>query len=86
MKCVAPKTLNPLWSACALVLAGALLHGTARAGETPVSGPDIAQYLRLHDEETRVGARMVDSARGAAGEACVRQAEQPRPNRKGVRG
>ena len=86
MNSVAHKNLIPVLSASALLMVGALVYGPARAGDVPPADPEITQYLRLHDEATRVVARTPDPAPEAAGESCVRQAEQPRPNRKGVRG
>jgi hypothetical protein len=76
----------PLIGACALVLLGGVAHSNARAGDAPLPGPVIGQYLELHDEATRMGALGGESAPRATGEDCVRQVEQPRANRQEVRG
>lgn len=86
MKPAVQRLRHPLTGALALALAGALGHGSASAGDAPVSAADLAQYLQLHDEATRIGTRPVESAPCAAAGECVRQAEQPGAARKEVRG
>lgn len=84
MNSVARKPLVAVWSV--LVIAAALNYGMARAADAPVAGPDIAQYLRLHDEATRISAQAAATVGNTSGEPCVRQAEQPRSEPKGGRG
>ncbi len=86
MKPATQRLSLPLLGVLTLTLAGALAYGSARAGDAPVSTPDMAPYLRLHDEATRFSAPVAESASRAAAAQCVRQAEQPRAARKEVRG
>jgi len=78
------KSLVPAMCACAMLLAGALAEANARAGEAPGAGPDITQYLRLHDEATRVSAQSA-ATQTAPGEACVHRPEQPPAERREAR-
>ena len=84
MNSVAGKPLVTVWSV--LFIAATLNNGMARAADAPVVSPDIAQYLRLYDEATRISAQAATAAGSGSGEHCVRQAEQPRSEPKGGRG
>jgi hypothetical protein len=75
-----------MWSICFLVLGGALAYGQVHAGEDPGDVYDIATYLRLHDEATRISAGEAVSGSRSGAETCVRRAEQPRPPERELRG